>query len=451
MREDKTLAKLIGICLIVGGVYAQNDVAINGYVLTDNRLRVESNEFSWNENRLNLRLEGAPSDRYHYFSEVRVRGFGFPNVNKTSDLQLQEKNKVQPWGLEFREAYVDLYRFGFKDLDVRIGRQIIAWGTADALNPTNNLSPDDLEDIYNFGAQLGTNAINATYYIGDASLNAVYIPVFTPATLPFGDFAEALAGPMTLPPGLIPRNLSDTIILPEPSISASSQYAIRFSTSLMNQDVSVSYFRGRDDLPLLNQVVITPVDAIGTVDIASELMYPKMQVIGTDHAGSLGDVGLWAEAAYFIPEKVDLISTLTTPIGPLADTSIALDDKPFVRYVVGGDYTFKNGLYINSQYLHGFLHERGKDNLNDYFVLRLEKTFLNGSLLLAPVSGALAITDWDDPGNNYGFVLAPEARYMPVDNVEITFGAFILDGKGTNLFGNLKDKDEFFVKIKLSF
>jgi len=451
MRMSKIRIMNIVLFLLIGGLFAQDGVSINGYLQTDNRLRMDSNEFTWNENRLNLHLEGSPSASYHYFSEIRLRGFGFPDVDQTSDLQLPEKDRVHRWGLEFREAYLDLYEFGLADLDLRIGRQIISWGTADALNPTSNLSPDDLEDIYNFGAQLGTNAINATYYIGDANLNAVYIPVFTPATLPFGDFAEALAGPMTLPPDFIPRNLSDTVVLPQPSLSASSQYAVKFSTSVLNQDISLSYFKGRDDLPLVDQVVIAPVDALGTVDIASELMYPKMQVIGTDYAGSIGDVGLWAEAAYFIPEKVNFISTLITPLGPLADTTIALDDERYARYVVGGDYTFKNGLYINSQYLHGFLHERGKDNLNDYFVLRLEKTFLNGSLLLAPISGALAITDWDDPGNNYGFILAPEARYMPVDNVEITFGAFILDGKGTNMFGNLKDKDEFFVKLKVSF
>ncbi|MCK4579157.1 MAG: hypothetical protein KAU50_10230, partial [Candidatus Marinimicrobia bacterium] len=222
---------LIAMFLITGGISAQDGPAINGYLQTENRLRMNSNEFTWNENRLNLHLEGSPSASYHYFSEIRLRGFGFADVDQTSDLQLPEKDRVHRWGLEFREAYLDLYEFGLDNLDLRVGRQIISWGTADALNPTSNLSPDDLEDIYNFGAQLGTNAINATYYIGDANLNAVYIPVFTPATLPFGDFAEALAGPMTLPPGLNPRNLSDIVVLPEPSISTSSQFAVRFSTN----------------------------------------------------------------------------------------------------------------------------------------------------------------------------------------------------------------------------
>ena len=42
---------------------------------------------------------------------------------------------------ELREAFVDL-RFGH--LDVRAGRQMIAWGRADGVNPTDNLSGQDL-------------------------------------------------------------------------------------------------------------------------------------------------------------------------------------------------------------------------------------------------------------------------------------------------------------------
>jgi len=44
-------------------------------------------------------------------------------------------------------------------LDIRIGRQRIAWGTADKLNPTDNLNPDDLEDIFDFGKHLDSNIV----------------------------------------------------------------------------------------------------------------------------------------------------------------------------------------------------------------------------------------------------------------------------------------------------
>lgn len=445
---------IIGIFIVSECLFADNGVSINGYIQTDNRMQSKSNKFTWNENRLNLRLEGAPSDEYHYFSEIRLRGFGFPVTSQFTDLQLQEKNKAYPWGLEFREAYVDLYGFGLKNLDVRIGRQVIAWGTADALNPTSNISPEDMEDIFNFGEKLGTNAVNASYYVGDnLTINGVYVPIFTPATLPFGDFADAFSTPMDLPPGMAVGALSDTVILPERKPSESSQIGLKASTNLFGYDLSLSYFKGRDDLPILSKATITPVDLIGTVDIASELGYPEIQVIGADFAGSIGSVGIWGEGALVRPEKAKLTTIAPSPTtGQMeAIQTIALDDEPYFKFVLGGDYTFKNGLYFNCQYLHGFLHERGENELNDYFTFRLEKNFLNDKFKIVPIGGAVAINDWDDVKNNYGLVYAPELCYFPSDNVELNIGSFIIDGKGANMFGMIKGLDEVMFRLKVSF
>ncbi len=445
---------IISLFIVNSCLFATDGVSITGYIQTDNRIQTESNKFTWNENRLNLQLEGSPSDKYHYFSEIRLRGFGFPKTSKFMDLQMQEKNEVYPWGLEFREAYVDLYGFGLKNLDLRIGRQIIVWGTADALNPTSNLSPNDLEDIFKFGEKLGINAVNATYYVGDnITLNGIYVPVFVPATLPFGNFANAFSAPMELPPGMTIRTVSDIILLPESKISESSQVGLRASTNLLGYDMSLSYFKGRDDLPIISNVTIVPVDMIGTVDISTKLIFPEVQVIGGDFAGSIGSVGIWGEGALFVPEKVMMTTIAPSPTTGQMETipSIALDDEPYFKFVLGADYTFENGFYFNGQYLHGFLHERGKDELNDYFTFSLEKTLLNDKLKLVPFAGAVAINDRDDMKNNYGLVYAPELSYYPSDNIELNIGTYIIDGKGANMFGMIKDLDEIIFRLKVSF
>jgi hypothetical protein len=134
-----------------------------------------------------------------------------------------------------------------------------------------------------------------------------------------------------------------------------------------------------------------------------------------------------------------------------ATQTVALDDEPYCKFVLGGDYTFKNGLYFNGQYLHGFLHERGKDELNDYFTFRLEKTLFNDKFKIVPIGGAVAINDWDDVKNNYGLVYAPELSYFPSDNVELNIGSFIIDGKGDNMFGMIKGLDEIMFRLKVSF
>jgi hypothetical protein len=55
------------------------------------------------------------------------------------------------------EAYLDIYGLGIDGLDVRIGKQRIAWGTADKMNPTDNLNPYDLANIFDFFVRSGAD------------------------------------------------------------------------------------------------------------------------------------------------------------------------------------------------------------------------------------------------------------------------------------------------------
>ncbi len=430
-------------------------VEFNGSVMTYNRLRLQQEgQWTWNENRLTLKLNGNPAENLHFYANVRLRGFGFPKASTTAQLQRREKDAAYPWGMELREAYVDIYGFLTDNLDLRIGRQRIAWGTADQFNPTDNLNPDDLEDIFNFGAHFGSNAVLANYYLGDFTLTGVVIPVFQPATLPYGDWSQAFTASTSLPVPILVVQTMDRIILPENKLTETTSYAVKIAGTHWGYDWSLSYYNGRDDLPLPTAVQLTPADQNSNFKAEVTLIYPRMQVIGADLAGSLWDIGIWAEAAVFFPEKYWQTVTfpnISPPPETVTFTSIALDDKPYVKWVVGGDYTFKSGWYVNVQFLHGFLHERGQDNLNDYLLARVEKRMLNDALKVVPFGIALAVPDWQDVQNNYGLAGGPEIAYSPVDALEIAIGAYLITGKGDNLFSRIKDFDEGFVKVTYSF
>lgn len=148
---------------------------------------------------------------------------------------------------------LDLYDFLSPDLDIRIGLQRIVWGTADRLNPTDNLNPDDLVDIWDFSRHLGSNSIKASYYLGDCTLTALYIPVFTPATLPVVEWSGALAPPIESPAGFTLGDLSDKIITPENNLKESSIFGLKVEEDFRGYDLSLSYFYGRDDIPLINK------------------------------------------------------------------------------------------------------------------------------------------------------------------------------------------------------
>lgn len=428
---------LISNSLALAGVEGN----LNGSISTDQRLRFDPQEFTRNETRFNIKLQGALGDQYAYFGEAQLRG--------TRDLTAEDQYE---WDADLREGYLDLYKFFSDNLDVRLGKQIIAWGTADKLNPTSNVSPDDLEDPFNFGEKLGVNAIQTTVYWGNVSLNGIFVPEFGTAELPSGEFAQAFAGTFSTPEGMTVGTITQHTLQPASDLDESALYAVKLSTMVWEYDVSLSYVAGRDDLPLPNNVVLTPVDTLGTLDLDVDLIYPKMQVIGADLAGQFMTVGVWAEGALFLPDKVALTTALNTPAGlQPQETTVALDDESYFKYAVGMDYTFKNAWYVNAQFVHGFFHERGQDALSDYVVCRFEKDFLNAELTIAPFGIAIAIPDWDHLDTNYGLVGMPEITYKPGDNIELILGASIIDGKGSNLFSQMKDLDQVYFKAKVSF
>lgn len=435
----------------------ESSLKLSGELLTDQRLLLNNNnDWAWNENRLTLKLDKRVAGNSRFYSEIWLRNIGLPSIVSSHDLY--NKGIVDPYNLEIREAYVQLNGFLSKNLDLSIGRQRIVWGTADKLNPTDNLNPLDLEDILDFGRRRGSDAINMNYYINnDFSLQGVFIPFFQPANMPVGIFANALNPNMELPQGMVLKSFSDSLAMPKYNLGESSTAGLKFKGFAKGADFSLSYIWGYDGLPYSARNILTPVDLTGGTNIHSQLSFIRTHIIGADIATSIAGIGVWAEAAAFIPEKNIVMTNDLSAFYPLSPVPVTQDslllkkNKPYVKFVVGGDYNFSDGSYINLQYLHGFIHERGNDNMNDYFFLRYEKTILNNKLKIAPIGGGFIVTDWENIKDNYALVYMPEIAYKATDNAEITLSTVIFDGKGDNLFANLKDYNMVMFKLKYSF
>ncbi len=225
-------------------------------------------------------------------------------------------------------------------------------------------------------------------------------------------------------------------------------FGFKIEKNFFGYDFSLSYFYGRDDIPLVNKVKLTPIDFFGTADVSVELIYPRIQVLGLDVAGAVGKIGIWAEGALFFPGEIEVTTDLTD-LGLGLQRSTALD-KPYFRYVVGADYSFKGGCYINGQYLHGFIHERKEDDMGEYFLLSIEKKLFRDKLKIT-LGGGAEVRSFNEISDNYAFLFAPEVVYYPFDNAEITFGYRFIDGKENVVFGRVKDNDEVYFKAKYSF
>jgi len=108
---------------------------------------------------------------------------------RSQDLARSDK----PQGL-LREAYLDASLGPF---DLRLGKQIIVWGRADAINPTDNVSPRDLTLLVPDDAdqRSGCYAIRERYYLNSVSIAAWWLPGFLPMVVPI----PALPPPLSRP------------------------------------------------------------------------------------------------------------------------------------------------------------------------------------------------------------------------------------------------------------
>jgi hypothetical protein len=429
---------------------AQN-LKIGGYVQFDDRVRIKDKTLSWEEYRLDLTGQ-VEFEKVNFYSEVWFRNFGSTNVKKL--FELSDKNKVAPIDVDIREAYVDFKGFIFDNLDLRIGRQRIAWGTADKLNPTDNLNPDDLEDIWDYGRHLGSNAIKLSYYLGSFTFTGVFIPEFVPAVLPRGDlmflFADGFYSNFS---GEIDfGSIGDRVIVknPDATLKDGSKFGFKIAKrDLFGFDVSLSYVYGRDDIPVVKKIYFQSYLLNPATPDSVILEFPRMRVLGFDLTGEVAGVGVWAEAGIFYPEKVDMevFEYGYNQPGVFGRINV-LDKKSYTRFVLGLDYTTSYGMYLNLQYLHGFLHERGRENLKNYFTFNFEKRYVSDKVKFNFLSGGV---EFKRLKGDYAIIYNPQLSFAPVDNFEFSVGGRFIESRGKTTFGKLKDRDEVYVKVKYSF
>lgn len=329
---------------------------------------------------------------------------------------------------ELREAFVDL-RVG--RLDVRAGRQIIAWGRADGLNPTDNLSGQDLTSLVPDDAdrRLGATALRASYYIGDVSLTGVWLPELR-------GHQFALPAP---PPGVI--FVRDAARWP------GNQWAVRAEQTGGRVDWSLSYFRGRDMAPDLG---IAVGEGRGP---GIRLSHHRVRVLGADMSANLGRFGLRAEGAY-----------VGTEDGGGRDPFIK---NPFAFVVAGADRTYGGRLNLNVQYLFRYVLdlEEATATSGDGFasVVARQQAILNSqtrriqhgaSFRLAhtwlheTLEAECAVAAYSGPS---GAAVRPKVVYAVTDDWKVLAGAEILRGETSSVFGLLEPNSSGYAELRWGF
>jgi hypothetical protein len=328
---------------------------------------------------------------------------------------------------ELREAFVDL-RFG--KLDIRAGRQIFAWGRADGVNPTDNLTGEDLTLLApdDDDRRLGTTAVRASYYLGDVSVSAAWLPEFRGHRFP-------LPAP---PPGVdFVREVDEW---------PGDQWAVRVEQTGRAVDWSASYFDGRDLLPDLGpDRTLTDRDAPHV-----RLSHHRVRAAGADMAANVGRFALRAEAAYVHTED----SAGTDPF----------TKNPFVFLVVGGDRTFREYLNVNVQYLYRYILDfRTPPAEGMLGMVGSTQAILNSQTrrvqhgtsfrvahkwLRETLEAECAAAAFFGPR---GVDLRPKISYAVTDHWKVLVGAEIYRGEESSVFGLLRPNTAAYLEARWSF
>ena len=112
--------------------------------------------FSRNENLIKAQLTLGIASKVKAVADVDFVWYGYSDVNDIDGATLHAE--VDPYRLEAHAAYIDIYKL-LPHLDLRIGRQVVVWGTADKFNPTNNVNTLDLSDPLLFGKAIANDMI----------------------------------------------------------------------------------------------------------------------------------------------------------------------------------------------------------------------------------------------------------------------------------------------------
>jgi hypothetical protein len=433
----KNRRSLTAVCILLTALsvlcgHAFAEVSVNGSIETENGLLFKTSLLQNYVNTLGIKLEFG-TDKYHLYANPELKVSALTDASELEELQ--SSDRIAPYAFNLKEAYIDIYEFLIPVLDVRMGKQIVVWGTADRINPTSSFCPADLSDLFDWGEKLGVISLLMNFYIGDIIITGAYTPVFTPTLLPQN--FEQMAGTSLGTP---------TLELPGQVLGESQQAALRVNWPMFGYDFSLSYYFGRYTIPVVYEVMVQTDQSIES----SKSTFPRLHVVGADFSGNLFDLGMWGELGVFVPEAYSTKSYYNHPsFGWILTDETA--SAPYIRYVLGTDYTFKNGIYVNFQFVHGFDHETGRDLLNDYFITRLEKSFFDDKLKVLPLTVIFSVSEWNDIPHNYGLAWVPEIQFFPSDSLELDLGCYILHGSGSNLFNNLKDNDALFFKAKVSF
>jgi len=338
-------------------------------------------------------------------------------------------------GARLREGFLEIETSQFT---WRVGRQIIAWGRADRINPTDNLSPRDFTTLTpeDDEQRNGINAGLVRYQLRGGNL-----PAITAVVLQFEE--------NRMPQGALPPN----IVRAQRPKPHQAEFALKVDRSGSGLDWSISYFDGFERLPRYGLDLASP-----TLPVFRSV-YRRARVLGGDFAFARD---AWTMRGEFSVSRYN----------QACDKFISCEQsgRKANRAVLGVDRDFWSTTNINVQ-LFAVAHDYrapapggtaqqpvgipvplalALNRLNSEFAshewgmtFRVSDRLFNDRLKLE----LAAVVDF----TNQSSILRPRASFALSDSVKISAGADLFHGDRQTYFGVLKKNNTVYVELGLVF
>ncbi len=415
----KTKISLLAVILFFNTVAIAQKNDITGFVRSYEGVNVGSGDFSIIQQTLNLSFmkrseKGAFKANpmlYHY---------------KSDSLQFI-----------LRELYLDMY---FNKFDFRIGKQQVVWGKADGVFITDIVSPLNLSEFLlpDFDEiRTGVIAAKMNYYIGNSTLEAIWIPLFTPTVRPATNSIWYIQPDFPAPPSF-DWNKSKI----NPSLE-NSELFLKWSAMTSKVDFEIMGGYTWDDNPAMhvqkefgmNTSTTPPSPILSGLKITPK--HHRLAVVGGSFSTEIKGVIVRFEGAYYNGKYFQTDDPLAID---------ALIQKDYLHYVAGVDFNISS-VKLSTQFIQKYILDHN-DNMSENKIQNtatfMARYDMMRETLHLELFSYIGLSDYDA-------LIRPKITYDFDDSFSILLGGNIFVGERDGQFGQYQDNTMAYLKIKYNF
>ncbi len=413
MKKIFITAGILISLLISIPVFSADSLGLTGYLENySGMLFSGGNDFAIIRNTFNLNLEQSKSK-----IAFKVNPYIYHYQNKDIETGI-------------RQAYIDIF---FNSMDIRVGKQQIIWGKADGVFITDVISPKDLREFLlpDFDEiRMGVTALKADYYIGDNTIEFVWVPVFTPTkyadegSIWRPDFSFALKPEFDYSKQKVDEKFKNgEVFLKYSSVTSAVDFEI-MGGYMWDDDPTMHTLKN------INPITMQP-DSLTIIP-----QYHRLGLVGGSFSTTLGGFVIRGEGAYYIG-KYFLSEDMRYKEG--------IVEKNYLHYLLGIDFTLmdiKMSVQFVQQYILDYEDLIINDRAENIMTFFATKNYLRETLFIELFS-YIGL-------NNGDALIRGKVTYKLVDGLDILLGVNIFTGS-KGMFGQFNKNDMVYVKVKYSF